>query len=171
MGLPVCDHDRRLLLAGEYRGFKYEVLHNDMGFRCGYVCIPKGHPWFGVMCNDIPCDVHGGLTFGSTPRIEEFTALGITVPAREARSTIDGNEYWIGFDCGHAFDSSDDALFFLANTPAVVRESFQQLAKYGKIRPTRYVEEQCKLVIEQAILATLNTQEIAINGNGNETLR
>lgn len=44
----------------------------------GYVRLPDGHPWLGLHYDNIPADVHGGLTYA------------------------EGN--WIGFDTGHAFD-------------------------------------------------------------------
>ena len=43
---------------------------NDMGHRCGYVALPKGHPLFGKdwdKCHDIAPDleVDGGITFAN----------------------------------------------------------------------------------------------------------
>lgn len=35
----------------------------DVGQYNGYVVIPKGHPMNGKDYDDIPVDVHGGLTF------------------------------------------------------------------------------------------------------------
>lgn len=57
-----------------------------MGFEgwLGYVRIPENHPWYGVFYDDIPADVHGGLTYGDT--IDDF----------------DG--YWLGFDFMHYGD-------------------------------------------------------------------
>ena len=33
--------------------------------RCGYVVIPKNHVCYGLNYNDIPINVHGGLTYGT----------------------------------------------------------------------------------------------------------
>lgn len=44
----------------------------------GYVRLPDGHPWMGLGEDDIPVDVHGGLTYKNGP--------------------------WIGFDTVHAGD-------------------------------------------------------------------
>lgn len=33
------------------------------GWGNGYVALPKGHPWYGMDYNEIPVDIHGGLTF------------------------------------------------------------------------------------------------------------
>lgn len=67
---------------------------NEKGWGNGYVAIPKSanHPWFGKKYDDIPVNIHGGLTF--------------------ARSTNEYNwdrewdeEHWIiGFDTSHGGD-------------------------------------------------------------------
>jgi hypothetical protein len=60
----------------------------DRGLANGYVAIPKDHPWFGLEYEEIPCDVHGGLTFGRPCNIFD-------------------SEYWmIGFDTAHYQDTS-----------------------------------------------------------------
>lgn len=73
------------LAEGEHAGFRWRVLHNSMGYRCGYILIPHGHPWHGKSYDDIPAEVHGGLTYGD-------------------------EEGWVGFDCAHAGDAPDPAL-------------------------------------------------------------
>jgi len=79
----------------EHGGLKCLILrHDELGYLCGYVAVPKGHPCYGRHYNCMPYDdifpvgVHGGLTF-----------------AREG----DGDRWpegywWLGFDCGHAYD-------------------------------------------------------------------
>lgn len=46
----------------------------------GYVKIPEGHHWHGLYYDDIPVEVHGGLTYGG------------------------GESGWIGFDTLHCGD-------------------------------------------------------------------
>lgn len=76
--------------------FKHLNLHcllqrNPMGTWCGYVGIPKGHPWYGLGYDDIPATAHGGLTYSDACHSH------ICHP--------DGEElWWIGFDCAHAGD-------------------------------------------------------------------
>jgi len=61
----------------------------ELGHWCGYVDIPKGHPWFGVCydninarLSDTDTPVHGGLTYADE---------------------VEG--CWrIGFDCAHSCD-------------------------------------------------------------------
>lgn len=80
----------------DFKGLQCIVTRADIGdpdrwsmHRCGYVRIPAGHPWHGRDYNDIPVEVHCGLTFS---RIEPC--------AHE-----DGIGYWVGFDCHHLGDS------------------------------------------------------------------
>lgn len=80
----------RLICKGRSSDFDYVVAANGMGFRCGYVCIPPGHPWYAKHYDDISADCHGGLTFSET--------------------LADG--HWIGFDCAHSGDAQDPSLEF-----------------------------------------------------------
>jgi hypothetical protein len=78
-----------ILSQGEHMGFPFMVVHNSLGYRCGYICIPKGHPWFSKDYDDIDAFVHGGLTFARYD---------------------DEDSYWIGFDCAHYNDAPDPLL-------------------------------------------------------------
>lgn len=79
------------VLHFHYKGYKCLVQrvysHHDgiieLGHLCGYMIVPRQHPWHDKACEDIGCDVHGDLTFGE----------------RDAH----GN-YLIGFDCCHPWD-------------------------------------------------------------------
>lgn len=51
------------------------------GHLCGYIQIPRTHPYFTQVSEEIDMDCHGGLTFN------EFH-----------------EEHWVGFDCGHTCD-------------------------------------------------------------------
>ena len=54
----------------------------------GYVAVFEGHPWYGIGYDDIPADVHGGLSY-----------------ARAAE--LFGQPAWmVGFDTGHLGDST-----------------------------------------------------------------
>lgn len=69
-------------LKWESNGFECFLYRNRFGSWCGYVVIPKNHPWFHEEYPDIEADVHGGLTF----------------------SEGDDNHWIIGFDCAHYRD-------------------------------------------------------------------
>lgn len=54
-----------------------------LGTLCGYVVVPKHHPWHGMDYEEIECEVHGGLTYGQS--LGEF-------------------DFAVGFDCAHYGD-------------------------------------------------------------------
>jgi len=58
------------------------------GHLCGYVRLPRRHPWDHRDCDAIRAEVHGGLTFAGDDLIN---------------TTLDGS-WWIGFDCAHVGD-------------------------------------------------------------------
>ena len=77
------------------------IVRNHHGALCGYVGLPEGHPLHGQGYDESDVDVHGGLTFAG-PCMEG---------AREDEQHIchdpqgrPDNVWWLGFDCGHAFD-------------------------------------------------------------------
>ena len=71
------------------------------GWGNGYVFIPKGHKYYGVDYDDIPVDVHGGLTFSeSLESIKEYGAWGVILP-----EGVNGDEWVIGFDTCHSGDT------------------------------------------------------------------
>lgn len=101
-----------------HNGYTCKVVHNGMGFRCGYVTVPPEHP--AVTLHNEDCyalenaiDVHGGVTYVHTEKDGSLT---------------------IGFDCAHYNDAPDPRL-----KPA------NPLAMHmtGIIRTTEYCVKQC----------------------------
>lgn len=121
-----------LLAKGEESGFEWEVTHNRGGYRCGYVRVPAGHPWHGRDYDGIGPypDVHGGLTFA-----EADTDCG---------KGGEDNAWWLGFDCAHAGDAPDPGL---PGYYAAMAE------RYGIVRTTEYVAEECRSLARQAAAA------------------
>ena len=62
---------------------------SDTGWGNGYVRIPEGHEYYEKTYDDIPVNVHGGLTFGDH-------VFG------KDKYFSDG--YWVGFDTSHYGD-------------------------------------------------------------------
>lgn len=118
-----------VLAQGSVGGFEYLVRHNGIGYRCGYVCIPKGHPWHGIDYDKITAEAHGGLTYSE-------------------RGT-DGS-WWVGFDCAHCFDAPDASLY-----PKSARYGLAR----GEIRTTEYVRQQCIALCEQAAAVAKAAEE------------
>jgi hypothetical protein len=146
--------ETRRELRGEQFGFEYEVTVGPMGFRCGYIRVLPGHPWFGLDYNDILVDVHGGLTYSSH---------GVDCTNHPGAA-----EWWIGFDCGHFMDALDPAL---RNHPAVggggmfkandLLDEYNKklpfaegedlgLGMFTRIRTRDYVQAECESLCEQA---------------------
>ena len=119
------DHE---LNRGTHLGFTWVVMHNGLGFRCGYVRVPAGHPWHD-RGNDAlgDVDIHGGVTFTET----EVGACD-----------CEGGGYWVGFDCSHAGDKPDPTL------PGAISALYGWMS--GEVRTQEYVEDQCRQLCEQA---------------------
>lgn len=118
-----------LLIKGVHLGFEWEVTSNRMGFRCGYVRVPAGHPWHGKAYDDIDADVHGGLTFAH--------------PDTDCGKGGEDNAWWLGFDCGHYMDAPDPEL-----------PGYNPIMNNGgTIKTTPYVVGECRSLAEQALRA------------------
>lgn len=75
------------------------VRASSHGGLCGYVGVTNEHPYFMANYNDVPANVHGGLTYGDTCQ-EGGSICHVPRPGRDA------NVYWLGFDCAHSGDLS-----------------------------------------------------------------
>ena len=84
----------KLLEAGASAGFDYVISRAHLPFRCGYVVVPPGHPWYGKSYNRVNSLIHPGLPHGG---------LTYSGPAPDGR-------WWFGFDCGHCYDLIDPDL-------------------------------------------------------------
>lgn len=71
----------------------YRSADRRNGWGNGYVLVPKGHKYYGLNYDDIPVDVHGGLTFSKH------------IKGDERGNFSDG--FWIGFDTAHHNDTLD----------------------------------------------------------------
>ena len=129
MCLSVAESRPQAVLGrGTHAGFEWNIVHNEMGYRCGYVKVPPGHPWYGKDYDDIDADVHGGLTFAE--------------PDTPCDKGGPDNGWWVGFDCAHLHDAPDPEL----PNPS----GHLMLGRGGVVRDQAYVIEQCKSLCEQA---------------------
>ena len=112
----------RVLAEGIANGHEWVVMHNNAGFRCGYVKVKPGHPWHG---QEPSATVHGGITFAEAD-----------VPCGNG----DDNGWWVGFDCAHLGDAPDPLL------PG----SSASIAWDETVRDQEYVEEECRSLCKQA---------------------
>lgn len=75
--------------------------HGRHGNLCGYVGVPEGHPWYKTAYQDLgPVDVHCGVTYSDfcEEGPEEIAICHIPEAGKP------DNVWWLGFDCGHAYD-------------------------------------------------------------------
>lgn len=74
------------------------------GYANGYVAVPPEHPYYGKDYDDVPVEIHGGLTFG-----RKYEA-GCQTEGDWEMEFIEGNHipegWWVfGFDTCHFNDS------------------------------------------------------------------
>lgn len=110
----------------QHEGYECVVVMNEhMGFRCGYVGIPKGHPLYGKPYNEDCPELKGMIgehtTIGkrgaltvfcwdgkSTDPQIVFDVHGGLTYSGEAGYPIDKPDtWWFGYDCGHAGDMTN----------------------------------------------------------------
>ena len=115
-----------ILESKTIRGFPCHVVHNGFGYRCGYLSVPEGHPWYEVHYDKIDTDVHGGLTYSA--------------------ETKDG--WKVGFDCAHWMDAQDPELM----TDEIPKMDI--FGRDGEVRTTEYVLNELERLAEQAEKAT-----------------
>jgi hypothetical protein len=84
--------------------------------RCGYVRVPPGHPVHGHEAEDLGnVQVHGGINFAEIEPCTEHE---------------DGQGWWFGFHCGHAWDLRYDPNVDLERLSPSTRETFEYMGKH-----------------------------------------
>ena len=126
----------------EYKGFDCAIVGQPHGCRCGYVRIPAGHLLFALGKLRKPylqstvldhLSVHGGITYASASK-------KYPVPS-------ENEEWWIGFDCAHAFDNPDPQLLEELNEKAINTSVFHD--SEGSIKDVAFVEAELKQLVDQ----------------------
>lgn len=138
------------------------------GHWCGYVGVPKGHPFYEKGYSEKICDckdneyscydhspecrveVHGGLTFSDhchtsdDPEIQSHLICHVPDPGEP------DNIWWLGFDCAHAGDKTPYTTQEELDIHNQVRRKMlakgyteEQLVNYC-YRTLDYVKEQCR---------------------------
>lgn len=76
---------------------------SDYGWGNGYVALPKEHPYYGVDYEEIPVEVHGGLTYAE----DGNSMLNRNIQDQFPSDFLKG--CWIiGFDTCHGGDNSEN---------------------------------------------------------------
>ena len=121
------------------------VRNRDMGFLCGYVGVPPGHPAHGVKYDELDVDVHGGPTFSEACMEGDQERSICHIPGPGDPDHV----WWIGFDTGHAFD-------FMPGHRARMQSYGLDLhtLEGEEYRTLAYVESQCAELARQLAALT-----------------
>jgi hypothetical protein len=68
------------------------------GTLSGYVGVPLGHTYYRAKASLLEVSAHGGLNFSGRFRVTETGEVFALAPQTATK------EWWLGFDCGHAWD-------------------------------------------------------------------
>ena len=118
-----------LLAKGSMRNYNYYVL-NQGTHPTAYVELPQNHPYYNVDYDNIPIDIHGGLTYCSNQ-------------LHTIADDEEGDRFFIGWDYSHYGDFTG---FFLEPTLQKCKDLFT-----GKKYTTNEMVYDCLLVINQLI--------------------
>lgn len=133
-----------LEVAGCYRNHDYVVLFQKMGFRCGYVSVPRTDLLYGKKQKLENLDVHGGVTYCQEP--EENYLLNY-------RLRDGSGDMWIGFDAGHAWDGVDivtASKIFVNDKEVLALVDRPHWRDNGyPVRDAGYIIMHCKQLIDQ----------------------
>ena len=123
--------------SGEYLGFPVYARRNSMGFWCGYIGLPAGHPW-SWLADPHNVAVHGGVSYGQNSLTD--------------RAVGDFSDWYLGFDCGH---HGDFIPSFVTAEPGVdpLATATRLHATYDwhiVYRTLEYVQAELRSLAEQA---------------------
>jgi hypothetical protein len=120
----------------EATGYPCLVKRNDMGALCGYVGLPKGHPFYGKDYDSLPdLDVHGGVTY--TDKCAEGGEDNTICHVPDEGEP--DNVWWVGFDCAHFSDS----------IPSIDDKLPPELNKFKTYKTVEYVKEENATLAKQ----------------------
>lgn len=129
---PWDDEPDKIQWPDEATGLPCLIVRAPLSALCGYVGVPRNHPAYEMGYNEVEVDVHGGLSFASkcSEGEEEGTICHVVEPGEP------DDVWWLGFDCGHAFDL----------VPTAQHPSLRMKQTY---RDVAYVTEQCRQLAAQ----------------------
>ena len=85
----------------ENTGLDCLIVRGPSGALCGYVGVPEDHKYYEVDYQEVPVDIHGGLTFSNKCANVEDTTKHVCHPIEDAANHP---VWWLGFDCAHLYD-------------------------------------------------------------------
>lgn len=126
-------------LEWRFLGFPCMIQRGPMGALCGYVGVPPGHSAYDKDYGELEVSVHGGLTFAN-----RCSGSICHVPEPGESDEV----FWLGFDCGHAYDLSPSMVLFHENFDRT-HPQFRDVPRDEVYRDLAYVKEQVELLAIQ----------------------
>ena len=157
----------------EYKGYRCVVIFGDMGHRCGYVGLSKGHPLYGINYNerlDIPkVDMEdkeigkrgiislllNALDYDENIRMDLYFNVhgSLTYSDGNGNYPVESDLWWLGFDCGHYGDGKDlDLVESYWGDKEYIQKRLEIERQYYSdypIRSKEYVESECRSLVDQ----------------------
>lgn len=104
------------LVVWRHRGIACVISRSPIsGALCGYVEVPRAHPYHGRRHWSVRADVHGGLTYSGAGA---------------------GPGWWLGFDAAHGFDVAPKHEALMRS---LVGEPPPGMENFMRYRPIRYM--------------------------------
>lgn len=159
----------------EYKDYRCVTTFTDMGIRCGYVALPKGHPLYGksafsdtkVPFRDIMNSTLGKRSVLTLLGFPEDADLPVTLCAyfdvhggitfADGGHPIDDDNWYIGFDCCHYQDGKDlDLVLKIWADDEGIKKRVQLDKELGfddgyEVRTLEYVQQECRSLVDQII--------------------
>lgn len=156
----------------EAEGFRCAMRRGPLGSWCGYVGVPKEHPWHGKSYSDTikptktmlenrdplsygPIDLLCA-SFNDKP-LEEECPIGLALSVHGGLTYADDHEpygkpdglWWFGFDCAH---SGDGIPSFIEG--AIYSPNMRALQRNEPYRTQSYVVAECQSLAAQLAKAS-----------------
>jgi len=143
-----------------HKGFKCVVILTYRGYRCGYVGVAPGHPFYDKHYNEVSdINVHGGLTYSA------YASECPTYPTNQIEKMK-----WFGFDCSHLGDGIDleAADKQLSRKQCADIQWYTSLSGWreidSQVRSKTYVMWECKALADQFRAAAIEFKELKASG-------
>ena len=149
-------------------GLRCVVLAVNLGHRCGYVGVPKGHKLYGLDCSDRSPLLKAAWDSVKEGPIGKRSILPVILSAADElpRADVvfdvhgsltysDGDAkypvesdglWWFGFDCEHSGDLKDESIM---DENYIALERKYSFARVGVVRTEEYVAAECERLAEQ----------------------
>lgn len=161
----------------KYKDYRCVVIFSHYGYRCGYVEIPKNNILYGKSMSDKLPVKFSAITIKEIGKRSIFSLLfmlddeddfiridtyfdvhgGITYSNCSKDYPVDGENWWIGFDCFHYRDGRDlDLVEKLWGDDEKIKEFLVIERQYDiyyeyEVRSKEYVEQECRNLVDQII--------------------